>query len=104
MEKKIDEVRKAGESIDYLTFAPDGEPTLDINLGREIDLLSIIAVHPMREEAERELLARAKADESIIQQLIARNLLFETEYENKKFYLRKLPERSINRTKLLTTN
>lgn len=260
VEKKIDEVRKAGESIDYLTFVPDGEPTLDINLGREIDLLrpfgfkiavitnasliwchevrneltkadwvslkvdavneevwrkvnrpyrslqlssildgmikfarmyhgelatetmlvkglndsfghaeeiadfltqlkpdkayisipirppaetwvqppdaqalnecyqifnkkvkgveyligeegnafaatgnvaedllSITAVHPMREEAVREFLARAKADESIVQQLIARDLLFETEYENKKFYLRRLPEMSKNR-------
>ena len=27
------------EMIDYLTFVPDGEPTLDANLGREIDLL-----------------------------------------------------------------
>ena len=26
-------------AIDYLTFVPDGEPTLDINLGREIDML-----------------------------------------------------------------
>jgi len=25
--------------IDYLTFVPDGEPTLDINLGQEIDML-----------------------------------------------------------------
>lgn len=39
VERKINEVRKAGESIDYLTFVPDGEPTLDINLGCEIDLL-----------------------------------------------------------------
>lgn len=263
VEKKIDEVRKAGESIDYLTFVPDGEPTLDINLGREIDLLksfgfniavitnasliwchevrneltkadwvslkvdtvneevwrkvnrpyrslqlssildgmlafariyhgelatetmlvkglndspehaeeiaiflaqlkpdkayisipirppaetwvrptdeevinvfyqifnkkvkgveyligeegnafaatgnvaeellSITAVHPMREEAVRELLARAHADASIIQQLIAQDLLFETEYENKKFYLRRFPEVNIKRIKL----
>jgi wyosine [tRNA(Phe)-imidazoG37] synthetase (radical SAM superfamily) len=64
------------------------------------DLLSITAVHPMREEAVRELLARANADASIIHQLLARGLLFETEYENKKFYLRRLPELSINRTKL----
>ncbi|RIK77556.1 radical SAM protein [candidate division KSB1 bacterium] len=263
VEKKIDEVRKAGESIDYLTFVPDGEPTLDINLGREIDLLrlfgfkiavitnaslnwchevrneltkadwvslkvdavneevwrkvnrpyrslqlssildgmlafariykgelatetmlvkglndspehaeeiadfltqlkpdkayisipirppaevwvkppdekainvfyqifnkkvkgveyligeegnafaatgnvaedllSITAVHPMREEAVRELLARAHAEASIIQELIAQDLLFETEYENKKFYLRRFPEVNIKRIKL----
>ncbi len=27
------------EAIDYLTFVPNGEPTLDVNLGREIELL-----------------------------------------------------------------
>lgn len=64
------------------------------------DLLSITAVHPMREEAVKEFLARANADESIIQQLLARDLLFETEYESKKFYMRKLGEMCINRTKL----
>jgi wyosine [tRNA(Phe)-imidazoG37] synthetase (radical SAM superfamily) len=36
---KVAKTREAGESIDYLTFVPDGEPTLDINLGREIELL-----------------------------------------------------------------
>ncbi len=38
----FEEVRKkleeAGE-VDYITFVPDGEPTLDINLGSEIELL-----------------------------------------------------------------
>jgi wyosine [tRNA(Phe)-imidazoG37] synthetase (radical SAM superfamily) len=58
------------------------------------DLLSITAVHPMREEAVREFLTRANADESIIQQLIARDLLFETEYENKKFYMRRFTVRT----------
>ena len=28
-----------GKPIDYLTFVPDGEPTLDGNLGEEIELL-----------------------------------------------------------------
>jgi len=36
---KIKEAKKSREKIDYLTFVPDGEPTLDINLGMEIDLL-----------------------------------------------------------------
>ncbi|HEC33821.1 MAG TPA: radical SAM protein, partial [Chloroflexi bacterium] len=36
---KVERAREAGEAIDYLTFVPDGEPTLDINLGREIELL-----------------------------------------------------------------
>ena len=41
-----DEVRQMVKSssdlalpIDYLSFVPDGEPTLDINLGQEIDML-----------------------------------------------------------------
>jgi wyosine [tRNA(Phe)-imidazoG37] synthetase (radical SAM superfamily) len=36
--------KKRGESIDYLTFVPDGEPTLDTNLGDEIDLLKSIGI------------------------------------------------------------
>jgi wyosine [tRNA(Phe)-imidazoG37] synthetase (radical SAM superfamily) len=28
-----------GERIDYVTFVPDGEPTLDVGLGRAIDLI-----------------------------------------------------------------
>lgn len=36
---KIEKVRDAGEAIDYLAFVPDGEPTLDVNLGQEIESL-----------------------------------------------------------------
>lgn len=36
IQNKVDAVRNAGETIDYITFVPDGEPTLDIDLGREI--------------------------------------------------------------------
>jgi wyosine [tRNA(Phe)-imidazoG37] synthetase (radical SAM superfamily) len=39
VQDKLKETEKAGEKIDYLTFVTDGEPTLDINLGLEIDLL-----------------------------------------------------------------
>ena len=34
-EKKLTDL--GDERVDYLTFVPDGEPTLDINLGRHID-------------------------------------------------------------------
>ena len=37
--KKVEKAQKRGESVDYLTFVPDGEPTLDANLGQEIELL-----------------------------------------------------------------
>jgi wyosine [tRNA(Phe)-imidazoG37] synthetase (radical SAM superfamily) len=39
VEDKIKAVKSIGEKIDYLSFVPDGEPTLDINLGNTIDLL-----------------------------------------------------------------
>jgi wyosine [tRNA(Phe)-imidazoG37] synthetase (radical SAM superfamily) len=42
--EKVESARKIGESIDYLTFVPDGEPTLDINLGREIELLKSLGI------------------------------------------------------------
>ena len=36
---QVEAARRAGESIDYLTFVPDGEPTLDSGLSETIDLL-----------------------------------------------------------------
>lgn len=36
---KIRDVKRKGERIDYLSFVPNGEPTLDINLGIEIEEL-----------------------------------------------------------------
>ena len=42
--EKIKQVREQGESIDYLAFVPDGEPTLDINLGKEIELLRALGI------------------------------------------------------------
>lgn len=41
---RVEEVRIAGEAIDYLCFVPDGEPTLDLNLGREIELLRPLGI------------------------------------------------------------
>jgi len=44
VKKKVKQVRKKGEPIDYLTFVPDGEPTLDANLGKEIELLNSLDI------------------------------------------------------------
>ncbi len=44
VKEKVKQVRKKGEPIDYLTFVPDGEPTLDINLGKEIELLNSLDI------------------------------------------------------------
>jgi wyosine [tRNA(Phe)-imidazoG37] synthetase (radical SAM superfamily) len=37
--EKIVSTRKSNETIDYITFVPDGEPTLDLNLGKMIEML-----------------------------------------------------------------
>ncbi len=39
--EKIKLSERAGETIDYLTFVADGEPTLDSNLGQTIELLQL---------------------------------------------------------------
>ncbi|MGC8943036.1 MAG: radical SAM protein [Caldisericia bacterium] len=42
--KKVEQIKKIGESIDYITFVPDGEPTLDINIGKEIEMISSLKI------------------------------------------------------------
>ena len=59
----------------------------------EEDLLSITAVHPMREEAVSEFLARAGTDWPIVHKLIAQGQLIEMDYDGRKFYMRKLDRR-----------
>lgn len=63
----------------------------------EEDILSITSVHPMREEALKDFLKRAKSDWSIVEGLIEQSKLVESEYEGHKFYIRKFK-------KLITKN
>jgi len=56
----------------------------------EEDLLSIMSVHPMREEAVSEFLKKAKANWVVIEKLINEDKLVEVKYKDKKFYIRKL--------------
>jgi wyosine [tRNA(Phe)-imidazoG37] synthetase (radical SAM superfamily) len=42
--KKVDNAAVRNERIDYLTFVSDGEPTLDINIGKEISVLKRIGI------------------------------------------------------------
>jgi len=37
LEKTLNNLKKRKERVDYISFVPDGEPTLDINLGIEIE-------------------------------------------------------------------
>jgi wyosine [tRNA(Phe)-imidazoG37] synthetase (radical SAM superfamily) len=41
---KLKQARKKEQLIDYMTLVPDGEPTLDTNLGEEIDVLKGLGV------------------------------------------------------------
>ncbi len=42
--EKVKEAEENGIEIDYLTFVPDGEPTLDLNLGKEAEMLGDIGI------------------------------------------------------------
>ena len=44
VKEKVKQAREKGEPIDYLTFVPDGEPTLDADLAREIELVRPIGI------------------------------------------------------------
>jgi len=76
------EVERVEHLIGYEgnAFASSGNP--------EEDLLSITAVHPMREQAVKELLNRTGTQWSVVQNLLDSGLLVETEYDGKKFFLR----------------
>ena len=41
---RVRQLRENGEPVDYLTFVSDGEPTLDVNMYREIELLRSVGV------------------------------------------------------------
>jgi wyosine [tRNA(Phe)-imidazoG37] synthetase (radical SAM superfamily) len=74
------------EQLELLTeyegnaFASTGDPAQDI--------LAITSVHPMREEAVRELLGKAGEKWSLIEGMLADHRLIQTTYEGHKFYLR----------------
>jgi wyosine [tRNA(Phe)-imidazoG37] synthetase (radical SAM superfamily) len=44
VKKKVKDAQREGEAIDYLTFVSDGEPTLDADLGYEIDVLKSFGI------------------------------------------------------------
>jgi wyosine [tRNA(Phe)-imidazoG37] synthetase (radical SAM superfamily) len=56
--KKVEAARRARERVDYLTFVPDGEPTLDANLGKTMRALRPLGI-PMAVITNGSLLGRA---------------------------------------------
>ncbi|MCJ7737411.1 MAG: hypothetical protein MUQ10_08880 [Anaerolineae bacterium] len=58
------------------------------------DILSITAVHPMRDDAVSQLLERSRAEWSVVQDLIEAEQLVESVYEGLRSYLRRLFRRA----------
>jgi wyosine [tRNA(Phe)-imidazoG37] synthetase (radical SAM superfamily) len=65
VQHKVARTVEAGESIDYLTFVPDGEPTLDLNLGREIELLRPLGL-PIAVISNASLISRQDVREELM--------------------------------------
>ncbi|MFZ2493808.1 MAG: radical SAM protein [Thermoanaerobaculia bacterium] len=42
--QRVEECRTQGQPLDYLSFVPDGEPTLDVNLGEEIRRVKTLGI------------------------------------------------------------
>lgn len=83
--------RQCTDHVEHLVDY-EGDTFVPISGARE-DLLSITAVHPMREKAVSEFLARAGADWSVVDKLIAQGQLVELDHGGHTFYMRKLPGR-----------
>ena len=45
IEKRLEDLAERGEPVDYLTFVPDGEPSLDLNLGCSLEGLKRFRVN-----------------------------------------------------------
>ena len=64
--EKVEKTRQAGEKIDYLTFVPDGESTLDIHLGQEIRQLRELGI-PLAIITNSSTMDRADVREELMQ-------------------------------------
>jgi len=65
VKRKVDEASSRNERVDYLTFVTDGEPTLDINLGKEISILKQIEI-PIAVITNASLIWRNDAKEDLL--------------------------------------
>jgi len=69
----------------FCLFTPEeGAFASSGDVGR--DLVGICAVHPMREEAVRDLLQRCSATWQVVEDLLAAGLLVEIRHESERFY------------------
>jgi wyosine [tRNA(Phe)-imidazoG37] synthetase (radical SAM superfamily) len=66
VKRKVYEATVRNERIDYLTFVSDGEPTLDINIGKEISILKKIGT-PIAVITNASLLWRKDVKEDLME-------------------------------------
>ncbi len=66
VERKILKCMRAGKEIDYLTLVPDGEPTLDLNLGKIIERLKPYGI-PIAVISNASLIDRLDVQEELLQ-------------------------------------
>ena len=74
--------------VEYLIGYEGNEFSFTGNIKQ--DLLSITSVHPMREDAVEDYLHRAGGEFEIIEKMLSDGSLVASEYQKKRFYLRKL--------------
>lgn len=66
VEKKILECSRCGREIDYLTLVPDGEPALDLNLGKLIERLKQFGI-PIAVISNASLIDRQDVQDDLLQ-------------------------------------
>jgi len=84
------EFNKQVDDVEYLLGYEGNEFSSTGNF--QEDLLSITAVHPMREEGVQELLRKTGSERELVDELIAEGKLVKNEFEDSVYYMRKLEE------------
>ncbi len=80
--------RRLGDRVELLTQFEGTE--FGYTGDAERDLLSVTAVHPLREDAVEELLRRDGADWGLVERLVREGLVVEVEYGGHRYYLRRV--------------
>jgi len=86
--------KERGINVEFLTGYEGNAFSSTGNL--KDDLLSITAVHPMREEGVNELVKNTRGSWDTVNKLISEKRIIELEHKNKKFYLRKFSKYDAN--------
>jgi wyosine [tRNA(Phe)-imidazoG37] synthetase (radical SAM superfamily) len=85
LQEILDILSKKVSFIDLL-FDPEGSDFLSTN-DLKTDILSIIAVHPLREEALRKMVTRSDEEWSVVEALVDLGKMVCLEYRGEKYYL-----------------